>query len=131
MITPQITYTDADGPATLDFVYPPTDKPFYSAQAKRTDAFSTSGKRQSIVLRTDRQHPITMAAIIDDGTDTSDAAQWMRFVKWAETGGPFLYNPDTDTFADGIPCFLVETAGVLKRAGFMRYSFSGTFQEEA
>lgn len=127
MINPQITYTDGISPATLAFVYPPTNKPAYMGKAQRADVFSTAGVRQTTTLRTDVQFPMSVAVIQDNGDDLT---AWIRFVQWAEAGGAFTYYPDATNLEVGIACFMVESAGTLAYVSPGVYNFAGTFQQE-
>jgi hypothetical protein len=128
MTTPKITYNDATGqPQTLQFLYPPTSKPLFNKQAKRSDTFSTAGIRQTVLQRVNDSLPIQMVTILNDGQDN---VQWQSFLDWAVTGGPFEYFPDSQNLEDHYTCFLLESDAQLSFSVSGIFSFSGTFQRE-
>lgn len=133
MANPKIVYTDGSGATSFVMTYPPTGKPAFSATSQRNDVFSTAGVRQSTLMRTDQQYPISVPVILDqdpveDGSP-NDLDNWRRWLAFAQDGGTFQYFPDSEGTLS-IACFLVETAVQLKRVGYRMYSFEGTFQQE-
>ena len=92
MAYPKITYTDSNGPETLQFQLPPTGKPYVWLEAARTDTLSTSGVKQSMTKNVAEYLEITMQyAAIGDDMDG-----WTRFLRYSLLGGPFIYYADGD-----------------------------------
>jgi len=92
MANPKIIYTPTGGTEqTLNFVFPPRERPGYQKVAVRHDNVSTAGVRESVLERTDEFMEFTME-FIQSGTDL---ANWQAFLDHALTGAAFAYYPDS------------------------------------
>ena len=91
-IIPKIIYNSV----TLDFTYPPVQKPGpqdgTSDERKRegSDSITMSGLTQSVTWRVDRFRILQM-----DNVPMEDLPNWAAFIDYAITGAPFDYYPDT------------------------------------
>jgi hypothetical protein len=87
---PKITYDAGAGTVTLNFTYPPVQKPGASeldAVGERT--MTQSGNRQVIKVRTDEFLTLQI-----DFVPFADLAAWTAFMGFAIHGGQFKYYPD-------------------------------------
>lgn len=90
MILPKIVYNAGSGAVTLNFSYPPVQKPGADEKdATRHDTESSAGILQSVVERV-----VTFRTIQLDSVPQSDLAGWSSFMDWALSGGVFTYYPD-------------------------------------
>jgi hypothetical protein len=76
--------------ATLTFLYQPRFVPSASDRAIRSDTYSTSGVRQTVIERIDQFMDFKMEWIAIG----ADAAAWQAFLLSALQGIPFDYYPD-------------------------------------
>lgn len=95
MANPQIIYDPGTGPVALAFSYPPRSVAAYSSVAARHDNVASSGVRESILERIDNFLELEMQSVLAG----SDVAAWDTFMRYALTGGPFAYYPDSSQAA--------------------------------
>jgi hypothetical protein len=90
MILPKIVYNAGSGSVTLNFSYPPVQKPGTDEKtATRHDVESSSGILQTVVERV-----VTFRTVQLDFVPQADLAAWSTFMDWALSGGVFTYYPD-------------------------------------
>lgn len=90
MILPKIVYDPGSGAVTLNFTYPPVQKPGTDElNAVRHDSMTISGNRQVIIERID--HFLTLQI---DYVPFADLNAWAAFMGFAIQGGQFKYYPD-------------------------------------
>lgn len=90
MLLPKIIYDAGAGAVTLNFTYPPVQKPGADKKhAERHDATSSGGLVQSVIERKETYRTLQM-----DFVPQSDLADWEAFFDYAVTGGSFDYYPD-------------------------------------
>ena len=100
MLVPKIVYNPGTGAVTLDFSFPPINKPgphdgtSDTLKAQRADSFTLSGKKQTAYWRTDTFRTLQMEYVPQE-----DLPAWNDFFQYAVKGGPFDYYPDA-TLAD-------------------------------
>lgn len=91
---PKIAYPAASPTSTLQFTYPPINKPgpygVMDQEAVGSISITLSGKRQVMFLRTDQFFHL----IFDSTVPWADMAAWQTFMQYAQPGGSFLYYPD-------------------------------------
>ena len=88
MLLPKIVY--GSGPTTLNFTFPPVNKPGTDElKAERTDTITSTGLKQSVFERTDTFKTLQM-----DYVPAADLANWAAFIAYAIEGGEFEYYPD-------------------------------------
>src|SRR5580765_5853190 len=97
---PKITYPASSPTTTLNFAFPPVEKPMPfgnegdELEAVRNDSITLSGLRQSMYYRTDEFKHLILK-YVDIPSEMDD---WKAFILYALQGGSFLYYPDaTDT----------------------------------
>lgn len=92
---PQVKWPAASPTATLQFTYPPINKPgpygVMDQEAVGSVSITLSGKRQVLNLRTDQFFHL----IFDATVPWADMAAWQIFIQYAIDGGSFLYYPDS------------------------------------
>lgn len=92
MLLPAIQYDPGTGPVTLNMTYPPVNKPGADElNAFRTDTFSDSGLRQSILSRIETYRTLEMKFV-----PFADLDAWTAFMTYAMGGGPFTFFPDAN-----------------------------------
>lgn len=90
MAYPKIIYNPGGGDVTLNFTYPPVNKPSADLlTATRNDSVTLSGRKQSFFRRLD-----TFLNLQMDFVPTDDMDDWQDFLEYALTGGPFSFYPD-------------------------------------
>lgn len=90
MILPKIVYDPGTGAVTLNFTYPPVQKPGIDPlSAIRHDSTTISGIRQAITERVD-----TLRTVQIDFVPFADLTAWGAFMNFALQGGTFKYYPD-------------------------------------
>jgi hypothetical protein len=95
-LVPKIVYPASAPATTLDFTYPPVEKPFGSTndgdeiEAVRYDSITLSGLRQSMLYRKDIFKRLIMANV-----PVADLPNWALFMDFVHTGDSFLYYPDS------------------------------------
>jgi hypothetical protein len=88
---PKIIYDPGVGDVTLNFTYPPVQKPGTDdEEATRHDSITCSGLKQSVWERTDEFKILQM-----DYVPMADLPDWKDFIKYALTGGEFKYFVDS------------------------------------
>jgi hypothetical protein len=115
---PKIIYNGT----TLLFTYPPVNKPGADIlEAQRTDTITSSGKKQTVNLRTD-----TFKTLENPNVPFADLAGWQAFMAWALPGGVFTYYPDASDAATHDDWTLEDTKWTPVRAypGFSRFTFT-------
>jgi len=94
-IIPKIVYPADSQTDTLNFTYPPTEKPGADdLDAQRVDSISLSGLKQSLWYRTDTFKHIQM-----ENVPMEDLPAWTAFMSYAMQGGSFLYYEDASQSA--------------------------------
>ena len=95
LLLPKIT-DPADSEAnTLNFTYPPVEKPMLDPrdgderEGVRSDSFTLSGLRQSMFYRADEFKRLTMKDV-----PIADISNWRDFIDYAHEGGSFRFYPD-------------------------------------
>lgn len=95
MLTPKIIYFGGSGFVTLNFTYPPVEKPGVQdgtsdeRETIRTDSITMTGRKQMFYIRTDTFRVLTMKNV-----PMTDLAAWSQFIDIALTGTTFDYYPD-------------------------------------
>lgn len=118
---PKIVYDPGTGPVTLNFTFPPVEKPGLQdgtsddLTAQRVDSMTLSGHRQSFYVRTDVFRTLTMNYV-----PFTDMPAWSAFMQYAITGGPFNYFPDTTQ--SGFTVFTLEDTDWSPRLSFRTVS---------
>jgi hypothetical protein len=87
---PKIIYDPGSGPVTLNFTYPPTQKPMIDNRAAvRHDSMSSSGFRQVALERVDIIRPLQF-----ENVPWIDLQNIGTFIDFALQGFSFSYYPD-------------------------------------
>jgi hypothetical protein len=87
---PKIIYNPGTGNVTLNFTYPPVNKPLIDEMfAVRSDTDTLSGIRQSFFTRIDTFKTLQM-----DNVPNADVPAWQAFFNFAMTGQQFHYHED-------------------------------------
>ena len=92
---PKIVYDAGSGAVTLNFTYPPINKPTIDdREAVRHDSITSSGLRQVALERVDIIRNIQMEFV-----PFADLPAWAAFIDYAIQGGTFSYYLDKDASA--------------------------------
>jgi hypothetical protein len=95
MLLPKIVFNNGSGLTTLNFTYPPVEKPGVQdgtsdeREANRVDSITMTGRKQVFYVRTDIFRVLTMKNV-----PMADLTAWSQFIDIALTGTPFDYYPD-------------------------------------
>src|SRR3984957_14667842 len=110
---PKVTWPAASPTSTLQFTYPPINKPgpygVMDQEAVGSISITLSGKRQVMYLRTDQFFRL----IFDATVPWADMAAWQTFMQYAQPGGSFLYYPDA--CGSGYDEYVIEDGGASLR----------------
>jgi hypothetical protein len=96
LLVPKIVYPASAPVTTLNFTYPPVEKPFGATndgdevEAVRYDSITLSGLRQSMFYRKDIFKHLIMANV-----PVADLPNWALFMDFVHEGDSFLYYPDS------------------------------------
>lgn len=92
---PKIVYDAGAGAVTLNFTFPPINKPTVDdREAVRHDSFTSSGLRQVALERVDIIRNVQMEYV-----PFADLPAWAAFIDYAIQGGTFSYYLDKDATA--------------------------------
>jgi len=109
-VIPKITYPASAPTTTLNFTYPPVEKPgIDDREVVGAVSYSLSGLKQTLQYRQDNFKHLIMKNV-----PQSDLQAWDDFISFAQAGGTFLYYPDatdTTTYAE---CDLVDSGGTTR-----------------
>jgi hypothetical protein len=95
-LVPKITYPASAPVTTLNFTYPPVEKPFGPTndgdeiEGVRNDSITLSGLRQSMFYRKDIFKHLIMSNV-----PVADLPNWALFMDFVHTGDSFLYYPNS------------------------------------
>jgi hypothetical protein len=91
MPLPMIRWPASSPTNTLNFTYPPVEKPgIDDEEGVRVDSVTLSGLKQSMWYRTDIFRHVILKFV-----PMADLANWKSFFDYALQGGSFLYYPDS------------------------------------
>ena len=89
-VIPKFVYNPGSGNITLSPTYANVKKPFIDEfEAIRHDSITSSGVRQSMVERVERNLTLTFESV-----PWADLPAWDNFLSYAIQGGSFDYYPD-------------------------------------
>lgn len=106
MALPKIVYPSGGG-TTLVFAFEPINQPAFNERAIRHDTVSSSGRRQSILERTEEFLELELT-LVPEGTDPAlgEVDAWQAWWAAVKDGTAFDFFPDKDQA--GFTTFLVE-----------------------
>jgi hypothetical protein len=112
-IIPKITYPASAPTTTLNFTYPPTEKPGIPDQEGVSAVSKTlSGLKQTRWWREDEFIHLSMKNV-----PQADLPAWKAFLNYAHQGGSFLYYPDATDTATYDECWLEDSGGSSRSSG--------------
>ena len=132
MTLPKIIYPSGGG-TTLVFAFEPIRQPAFSEKAIRHDTVSSSGKRQSILERTEEFLELELT-LVPEGTNPAngEVGAWQAWWAAVKDGTPFDYYPDKDL--GGFTTYILEDTSfrpkLQLRGPIRQYEFKVRFRKQ-